>query len=81
MTTDRYGCELETTAMRIRARAIRRCGEILREIQPAPGKRNDLQPSGDAPTRSGRFAAAKEAGLSRDQTVTALRVAAVPKEP
>jgi hypothetical protein len=68
--------ELETFALRIRARAIRRCGDVLREIEPAPGRRTDLEPSGTAPTR---FGAAKEAGLSRDQAVTALRTANVPE--
>jgi hypothetical protein len=64
-------------AMRIKARATDRVGEIIRSIPAAPGKRTDLEePSGGAPTR---FQAAREAGLSRDQTVIALRVNNVPR--
>jgi hypothetical protein len=51
-------------AMRIKARAVDRCGELLREIKPAPGKRTDLEPGRTAPTR---FQAAREAGLSKDR--------------
>ena len=40
---------LRQLADQIQARAIRRCGELLREIAPAPGKRTDLQPRGDGP--------------------------------
>jgi hypothetical protein len=63
-------------AMRIRARAIDRAGEILRSI-PAAVNQHEVA-SGGAPT--GRFQAAREAGLSRDQTVTALRVNNVPRD-
>ncbi len=63
---------------RIQARAIRRCGELLAAIEPAKGARTDLQPSRGAPTKLTRESAAKDAGLSRDQRVTALRVANVP---
>jgi hypothetical protein len=69
---------LEDHATRIRARAIRRCGELLREIQPQPGKRTDQPGAADGP-RS-RVEAATDAGLSERQTKTALRVAAVPAE-
>jgi hypothetical protein len=65
-------------ADRIQARAIRRCGELLREIPKANGARTDIEPSGDTPTRLTRASAATDAGLSRDQRVTALRVANVP---
>lgn len=67
--------ELEKTAVRIRARAIRRCGELLKEFKAAEGR----------PSKSGgsdphfRHEAAKEAGLSRDQKRTAVRVANVPE--
>jgi len=67
--------EMEKMARRIRGRAIRRCGELLKQIEPASGKRTDLQPSDGTDTRSG---AAREAGLSERQKVTALRVANVP---
>lgn len=63
-------------ADRVRARAIRRCGELLNEIEPAKnqhaGARVDAHPS--------RTKASKDAGLSRHQKRTALRVANVPAE-
>jgi hypothetical protein len=68
---------LRKMADRIQARAIQRCGALLREIQPQPGKRTDLEPDMGAPTR---FDAARAAGLSRGQMVTALRVAAIPTD-
>jgi len=73
--------EMEKTAMRIRARAVRRCGELLKEIEKAQGKRTDIQLSRDAPTKfQTRKDAAKDAGLSKDQAVAAIRVANVPEE-
>ena len=65
---------LRKMADRIQARAIRRCGELLKQIETQPGKRTDLEPSEGSLTRS---EAANEAGLSRHQKVTALRVASV----
>lgn len=67
--------QLRKMADRIQARAIRRCGELLKQIPAAPGKRTDLQPSNAAVTRS---EAASDAGLSKRQKDTALRVASVP---
>jgi hypothetical protein len=64
-------------SMRVQARAIDQCGALLKEIDPQPGARTDLQPSGGAPTR---FGEAKKAGLSRDQAVTAIRVNNVPRD-
>lgn len=69
--------ELMKMAIRIRDRAIRRAGELLQQIEGRPGKRTDLEPGGDAPTRS---QAATDAGMSRDQMHTALRVANVPAD-
>jgi len=66
---------LRVMAVRIQARAIRRCGELLKQIEPRPGTRTDIEPGRGAPTR---LQAAGNAGLSRDQMHTALRVAAVP---
>jgi hypothetical protein len=63
------------TAMRIRARAIRRMGEVLEEIEPANGARTDLEPGRDTHTR---LQAAEDAGISRNQAIDALRVARVP---
>jgi hypothetical protein len=51
---------LVSYARRIRARAVRRCGELLQTIEPQGGKRTDLEPAGGVPTRS---EAARQAGL------------------
>lgn len=67
---------LHRMAQRIQARAMRRCGELLKQIPSASGTRTDLQPHDGAVTRLG---AAQEAGLSERQKVTALRVASVPE--
>jgi len=63
-------------ADRIQARAIRRAGELLKEIEPQRGANQNI--SGGAPTKVTRASAARDAGLSRDQRVSALRVASVP---
>lgn len=68
---------LEKMAVRIKARAIRRCGELLKQVEPKPGARTDRRPRRDTPTRS---QVAHDAGLSPDQKVTALRVASIPGE-
>jgi len=65
---------LRKMADRIQARAIRRCGELLKQIHPAFGARTDL---GTVATRSD---AAEAAGLSEHQRKTALRVASVPDD-
>jgi hypothetical protein len=69
---------MEKMAQRIRARAIRRCGELLKEI---PAKAHGREVEGRSPTShpSARAAAAKAAGLSPDQTKDALRVARLGK--
>jgi hypothetical protein len=61
-------------AKRIKGRAIRRCGELLREIEAANGARTDL---GTVRTRSG---SASHAGLSERQRKQALRIANIPLE-
>jgi hypothetical protein len=66
---------LRKMADRIQARAIRRCGELLKQIEPATGAHRK---SDGADTLS-RKQAATDAGLSERQKVTALRVATVPK--
>ena len=72
--------QLRAMATRIQARAIRRCGELLLEIETARGSRSDLQPRDGAVPRLTRTEAASEAGLSERQRKTALRVANVPSE-
>jgi hypothetical protein len=74
--------ELMKMATRIRDRAIRRAGELLKQIEPATGKNNQYVQvkGGDAPTFHSRKQAAEDAGMSRDQMHTALRVANVPRE-
>jgi hypothetical protein len=67
--------DLRLMALRIQARAVRRCGELLKQVPAASGARTD-QPGVGAHTRS---QVAEEAGLSRNQRVTALRVATVPQ--
>lgn len=65
-------------ATRVRDRAIRRAGELLKQIEPQPGKRTDVAPTDGADSRLTRSEAAKQAGLSERQQVTAIRVANVP---
>ncbi len=69
---------LRKMAIRIQARAIRRCGELLREIESGQGTRTDKLHDG-AVAKSTRTQAAETAGLSERQKVTALRVANVPE--
>jgi hypothetical protein len=71
--------EMEKAAMRIRARAVRRCGELLKEIEKAQPGPKEFK-GGGPPQLSPRKEAAKEAGLSPDQAKTAIRVANVPNE-
>ncbi len=69
---------LRRTADKIQARAIQRCGELLKAIQrPAQGGRPKENGTG-AGTVS-RREAARDAGLSKRQQVTATRVANVPE--
>lgn len=65
-------------ADRIQARAIRRCGKLLKQIESSQGARTDKLPDGDD-TKLTRTQAAAAAGLSERQKVTALRVANVPQ--
>jgi hypothetical protein len=68
--------ELRQMADRIQARAIRRCGELLRQIEPQQGVNQNIQ-DGTVPKVT-RTKAADDAGLSERQRKTALRVANVP---
>ena len=67
--------ELERMAQRIRARAIRRAGELLKQIEPQQGQRSDL----GTPQSISRKQAATDAGMSERQQKTALRIANVPE--
>lgn len=68
---------LQKMAVRIQARAIRRCGELLKFFQTGPKAGRPKENGGGTPTISQR-AAGSAAGLSKDQIVTASRVARVP---
>ena len=70
---------LRKMADRIQARAIRRCGELLKQVESGQGKTNQYTVLHDgADTKQTRTEAARDAGLSERQKVTALRVANVP---
>jgi hypothetical protein len=69
---------LHRMAIRIQARATRRCGELLATVPPAPGGRPSKTHTGTDMSIS-RDRAATDAGMSKRQKDTALRVAAVPK--
>jgi hypothetical protein len=71
--------ELMKMAIRIRDRAIRRAGELLKQIEPQRGANQNI--GGDASTKVlTRKEAASDAGMSRDQMHTALRVASIPAD-
>lgn len=70
--------ELLHLCMRIQARAIDRCGELLHDIEPEKGGRPPKTQEGDHPSL--RDQAATAAGLSEHQRKTALRVNSVPRE-
>lgn len=72
--------ELMKMATRIRDRAIRRAGELLKQIEPQQGKRTDVEPTDATDSRLTRTEAARQAGMSERQQVTAIRVANVPAE-
>jgi len=68
--------ELELQGRRIRLRAIQRQGQLLLAIDAAKNQHDAASRAGrGVPT--GRMAAAKEAGLSRDQALTAVAIARV----
>jgi hypothetical protein len=77
MRQSRDDC-LQKMAIRIQARATRRCGELLAQVPTARGARTDIQRKGGTSPTLTRASVANEAGLSDDQRKTALRMAAVP---
>jgi len=70
--------ELMKMATRIRDRAIRRAGELLKQIEPAPNHHGNSSRDGSGP--SSRKEAGDAAGMSDRQVKTAIRVANVPAE-
>jgi len=66
---------LRKMAIRIQARAIRRAGELLKQIMPKQGARTDLELSAGTDTMLNRKQAAEDAGFSHRQRNDALRVA------
>ena len=66
-------------AARIKARAVRRAGELLHQIEPSKGGRPTQTSMGDHTSLS-RTDAAREAGMSKHQQVQATRVASVPQD-
>jgi hypothetical protein len=66
-------------SLQIKNRAIRRAGEILQEVKPAPGKRTD-KPNLAKQARSSRKEAATDAGLSEHQKKQALQIANIPEK-
>lgn len=72
---------LERTATRIRARAIRRCGELLKQVDGRGGDRTKTDGTDSSARMSiSQRALAAQAGLSERQQVTAVRVANIPQE-
>ena len=70
--------ELEKFVRRIKARAVRRCGELLSRYT-AQGKRVDLEPTEGAHGKLSQREAAAQAGLSEHQQLQASRVSRVPE--
>jgi hypothetical protein len=69
--------QLRKMADRIQARAIRRCGELLQQIQIASGRPPQEIKEGALPNY-GRVKAATDAGLSEHKRKTAMRVSRLP---
>lgn len=68
---------LRKMAERIQARAIRRYGELLKQIPSGQGERTDKLHDADD-MKLTRTQAATQAGISERQKVTALRIANIP---
>ena len=69
--------ELMKMAVRIRDRAIRRTGELLKQIEPG---KTGPKLSTDTDTQFSRKQAANDAGLSKRQKDTAINMANVPQD-
>lgn len=68
--------QLERMAQRIRARAIRRAGELLKQVDARGGDRT----KSEAVRTFAQSDAARDAGMSKHQQVQAVRVANVPAD-
>lgn len=70
---------LERTAQQIKVRAIRRAGDLLKEIEKAKNQHEKSRRAkvGAVPSRK---EAARSAGLSERQQKEAIRIASIPKE-
>lgn len=66
-------------AVRIRDRAIRRAGELLKQVEPSKGGRPSETRADDHPSYS-RISVATQAGMSPHQAKQAIRVANVPAD-
>ena len=71
--------ELMRYATRVRDRAIRRAGELLKQIEPGHGRNQNIT-DGGGPNVLTRKDAGEAAGMSDRQIKTAIRVANVPAE-
>jgi hypothetical protein len=69
---------LRAMAIRIQERAMRKAGELLKQIPPANGANQNIKAG--AGLKVTRTAAAADAGLSARQQKTALRLASIPSE-
>lgn len=65
-------------AARIKARAVRRAGELLNQIEPQRGANQNIQ-EGSRPNVATRSDAARDAGFSEHQQKQAQRIAAIPE--
>jgi hypothetical protein len=69
---------LQKMAVRIQGRAIRRCGELLKFFKSVGGRPTAEEKLVGAPPPVSQKTVGTEAGMSKDQMVTAVRVANVP---
>jgi len=71
--------DLEKLARKLRAQAMKRCGELIRELD-GQGKRTDLQLTDATDGKLTQKEAAQQAGMSERQQITAVRIANVPND-
>jgi hypothetical protein len=72
--------ELENYARRIRARASRRAGELLREFDGRGGDRRSKAQTPPNFDRPARLVIAERAGMTEHKARTAIRIAAIPED-